>query len=403
MKTKHSCLYKWLTGLLVLLLAIPPHLMAQSSGESSQHSFTKEQIAQLVAPIALYPDSLLAQVLMASTYPLEVVEAERFMKANANLKDDALDNALKDKTWDVSVKSLCHFPKVLSSMSEKLDQTTQLGDAFVGQQKEVMDVIQELRAQAHSEGNLKTSKEQKVEVQDKVIVIQPSDPQVIYVPTYNPAVVYGPWPYPAYPPYVWPYPPGLGLVSFGVGMAVGIGISSWCGFNWRHNSINVNINRTANFNRNVNIHGRPPGPQPWKHNPQHRRGVSYRNPDLNQRYGQASRQRARTEFKDRGYAANFDRKGPGNTFNQKGGTGRVPGEKGQKMGRPSKERGESMGKGQGQNLNRSPQRDSNLRSSETAFSGSRDGREARMSSQRGQFSRSGGFERGGGGIGGRRR
>ena len=370
MKTKYSCLRKWLTGLLVLLLAIPPHLMAQSDGNSSGNNFTREQIAQLVAPIALYPDSLVAQILMAATYPLEVVEADRFVKANPKLTGDALDNALKDKSWDVSVKSLCHFPKVLDSMNQKLDQTTQLGDAFLGQQKEVMDVIQELRAKAHAAGNLKTGKEQKVEVQGKTIVIEPSNPQVIYVPTYNPTVVYGPWPYPAYPPYAWPYPPGMGLVSFGMGMAVGIGISSWCGCNWHNNSVNVNINRTADFNRNVNIHGGQPGPQPWRHDPRHRRGVAYRNPDLNQHYGQFSRQQAQTGFRDRGYAPAFNGRGPGNM-------------------------GNGLGQGPGHNLDPNAGRDWDHGSFGTAFGGYQDGMEARMASQRGYFSRSGDFSGGG--------
>ena len=167
-------------------------------------------------------------------------------------------------------------------MSEKLDQTTQLGNAFLAQQKEVMETVQELRAKAHEQGNLKSTKEQTVVVENKVIKIETPDPQVIYVPTYNPTVVYGPWPYPAYPPYAWAYPPGMGLLTFGVGIAVGVGISNWCGCNWRNNSINVNINRTANFNRNVNIHGGKTRRRNLEtQSSDHRRGVSYGNQNLN--------------------------------------------------------------------------------------------------------------------------
>src|SRR5262249_50788384 len=171
----------------------------------------------LVAPIALYPDSLLAQVLMASTYPLEVVEAARFQKANPSLKDKALDDALQKQTWDPSVKSLVSFPEVLTMMNEKLDWTQRLGDAFLAQQSDVMDAVQVLRNKAQAQGNLQSNEQQKVIVQQPpadapagsppVIVIQPANPQVVYVPTYNPTVVYGSWPYPSYPPYSY-YPPG---------------------------------------------------------------------------------------------------------------------------------------------------------------------------------------------------
>jgi uncharacterized protein DUF3300 len=402
MKTKRLYSRKLLVGVLALLLAAPPHLMAQGDGGDPKNSFTKEQLSQLVAPIALYPDSLLSQILMASTYPLEVVEGERFMKANADLKGDALDAALKEKSWDVSVKSLCHFPDVLESMSEKLDQTAQLGDAFLGQQEDVMDTIQELRAKAHAAGNLETTKEQTVVVEDKVIVIEAPDPQIIYVPTYNPTVVYGAWPYPAYPPYAWYYPPGRGLLTFGVGIAVGIGISRWSGCNWRNRSVNVNINRTANFNRNARPGGARPGGGTWKHNPKHRKGVSYRNQNLNKKYGHASRQTARAKTRDRGYGGSFDGKnrkdmaGKGNRSRQ--GSGRANLDRG---------KGGAKGKGRDQKLNRTTRSGSGRKQSGTAFSGSRQGNNTRMSSQRGKSSRQrsggGGAHRGGRSGGGRGR
>ena len=214
------------TQLLVWLLAVlmvwpwPVRLNAQSNGTT----FKPEELEQLVAPIALYPDSLVSQILMASTYPLEVVQADRWAKANKTLKGDALTKALEAQSWDPSVKSLVNFPQVLAAMSEKLDVTLKLGDAFLAQQKDVLNAIQRLRARAQAQGNLKTTKEQTVIVeppatpttvveqpaaqQTTVIRIEPTDPQVVYVPTYNPTVVYGAWPYPAYPPYSYPYYPG---------------------------------------------------------------------------------------------------------------------------------------------------------------------------------------------------
>ncbi|MBW2708451.1 MAG: DUF3300 domain-containing protein [Deltaproteobacteria bacterium] len=400
METKCFCLQKLVVGVLVLLLAAPPHLMAQGDGGGTENSFTKEQLSQLVAPIALYPDSLLSQILMASTYPLEVVEGARFVKANAALKGDALDAALKEKSWDVSVKSLCHFPEVLGSMSEKLDQTTQLGNAFLGHQEEVMEMVQELRAKAHAQGNLETTKEQTVVVENKVIVIESPNPQVIYVPTYNPIIVYGTWPYPAYPPYAWYYPPGRGFLTFGVGIAVGIGISSWSRCNWRNNSVNVNINRTANFNRNVN-RGKDGGGT-WKHNPKHRKGASYRNQNLNKKYGQSSRQASRAKARDRGYGGSFDGKGRKDSVGKKNRSG-------QSSGRTNLNRakGGAAGKGRNQEMNRTARSGSNRKQSGSAFSGSRQGKEARMSSQRGQSSRQrsggGGSHRGGRNGGGRGR
>ena len=187
--------------LLVWLLAVlmvwpwPLRLNAQGTGAV----FKPEEIEQLVAPIALYPDSLVSQILMAPTYPLEVVQADRWAKANKTLKGEAITTALEAQNWDPSVKSLVNFPQVLAMMSEKLDMTMRLGDAFLAQQKDVLDAVQRLRAKAQAQGNLKTTKEQTVIVeqpaaQTTVIKIEPANPQVVYVPTYNPTVVYGAWP-----------------------------------------------------------------------------------------------------------------------------------------------------------------------------------------------------------------
>jgi hypothetical protein len=151
--------------------------------------FKAEELEQILAPIALYPDSLLTQIMMGSTYPLEIVQADRWAKQNKDMKGDTLAKALEAQPWDPSVKSLVNFPQVLAMMSEKLDWTQKLGDAFLAQQKDVMGTVQKLRAKAQASGNLKTTKEQVVKVEQQVIIIEPASPQIIYVPTYNPTVV----------------------------------------------------------------------------------------------------------------------------------------------------------------------------------------------------------------------
>jgi hypothetical protein len=278
-----------------LLVALPLDGFAQQSGGAPV--FKQEELDQVLAPIALYPDSLVSQILIASTYPLEVVQADRFAKQNTSLKGDALTKALEAQTWDPSVKSLVNFPQVLSMMSEKLDWTQKLGDAFLAQEKAVMDTIQSLRAKAQAAGNLKTTKEQTVIVEQKIIKIEPASPQVIYVPAYNPTVVYGAWPYPAYPPYYY-YPPGYvataSAFSFMAGMAVGAAWGyAWGSPNWSSGNVkynyNQNININNNINRNVYAQQLPAGGQGnWQHNPANRKGVPYNSQALQQRYNQAS-------------------------------------------------------------------------------------------------------------------
>jgi hypothetical protein len=185
------------------------------------------------APIALYPDNLLSEVLMASAYPLDIVQAERWLKSHKNLKGDQLKAAIAKEDWDDSVKSLIATPDVLAMMSEKLDWTEKLGDAVVDQQPDVMDAIQRLRAKAQANDKLKSTKQQTVtvnEVQGKqVIAIAPTDPDTVYVPYYDPSVVYGAWPYPDYPPYYWPPPPYIGYGLLAAGLAFGTG---WALGNW---------------------------------------------------------------------------------------------------------------------------------------------------------------------------
>ena len=271
--------------LLVWLLAVlmvwpwPLRLAAQSQGTT----LNPEEMEQLVAPIALYPDALVSQILIASTYPLEIVQAERWAKANTTLKGEALTRALEAQSWDPSVKSLVNFPQVLAAMSEKLDVTLKLGDAFLAQQKDVLNAIQRLRARAQAQGTLKTTKEQTVIVEQPavqttvveqpaapttVIRIEPTDPQVVYVPTYNPTVVYGAWPYPAYPPYsYYPYYPygyvAAGALAFTAGVALAAAWGyAWGGCNWHGGDVDIDVNRNTNLNRNIN---RENTGRIWKH------------------------------------------------------------------------------------------------------------------------------------------
>ena len=276
---------------LCMNLAVPPGLMAQGDKEEATQegapAFRPEEIDQMVAPIALYPDSLLAQVLVASTYPLEIVQAGRFVQQNKELKGEKLMAAAKDKDWDPSVKAMLSFPDVLLMMSEKLEWTEKLGNAFLGQQKDVMASVQRLRQKAQEAGNLKTTKEQKVivEKETKVIVIESASPEVVYVPTYNPTVVYGVWAYPAYPPPpVYAYPYGAGL-AFAAGVAVGAaarsGYGGW-GCGWGNNEVNINASTNNNFTKN-NYNNpqkyQAKQNQNWQHNPEHRKECPVSEPE----------------------------------------------------------------------------------------------------------------------------
>ena len=281
-------------SVLALLLSLCAAALPAAAQEGA--TFSKEQLEQIVAPIALYPDSLLTQVMMASTYPLEVVEADRWMKQNKNPTGAALEAALKDKDWDPAVKSLCTLPDVLAKMSENLDWTQDLGDAFLGQKPELMDAVQHMRGKAYDAGNLKSSQQQVVTQQpDKIIVIEQASPQVVYVPSYSPTVVYGAWSYPTYyyPPMYAPPPPGYGLLTFGVGMAVGAAIWGDSNWGWGHGDVDIDIDRYNNFNRNTNVNwqnnqiaaNRGGNKGNWQHDPSHRKGVNYRNQGVAKQYG----------------------------------------------------------------------------------------------------------------------
>lgn len=287
-----------LASLIFSALSCTDHGVAQTASEDAgqqQQVLNEGQLDQLVAPIALYPDPLLAQVLMAATYPLEIVQAERFAKANKGLKGQKLEDALSAKDWDASVKALVSTPTVLSMMNEKLDWTEALGDAVLAQQADVMDAIQRLRQKAKDNGKLTTTKQQTVSVSQEAdkptIVIQPASPQTVYVPYYDPGVVYGTWPYPKYPPYYFSPAPGYVVggalargIAWGVGFAIGNAI--WDNFDWRNGNINVDVNKNVNINRNVTRNDIKTGK--WQHNSYHRRGVNYKNDAVRNRYAKAA-------------------------------------------------------------------------------------------------------------------
>src|SRR5271169_1365870 len=256
-----------LTAFICIVALVPGSAVAagtQQSAAPTEQAAAKlppEQLDSLVAPIALYPDPLLSQVLVASTYPLEVVQLQQWSAQHKDLKEKALADAVKKQDWDPSIQGLAALPEVVKLLAENIKWTTDLGNAVLAQQNDVMDAVQRMRKKAQDAGNLKSSEQQKVETKtvesQQVIVIEQASPQVVYVPSYNPTVVYGAPVY-AYPPIAYP-PPGYyaaGMaISFGVGVAMGAfwGGGGWCcGSSWGGGNNNININNNNNFVRNSN-------------------------------------------------------------------------------------------------------------------------------------------------------
>ena len=280
------------------VLALPSAAAAQAPAPQpaatapSQPLLKSEELDQLLAPIALYSDTLLSEVLMASTYPLEVVQADRWVRSNKGLTGDKLKTALEQQSWDTSVKSLVAVPTVLNMMSDKLDWTQKLGDAVLAQEKDVMDAIQRLRGRAQAADKLKTTKEQKVttrtEDSKQVIAIEQTAPETVYVPYYNPAVAYGDWPYPDYPPLYFAPPPGFvggAVLATGIAFGAGFVVSRAIAWNYWNGGLRWGNNRIVNVNRtnisNIRVTN-------WQHDPAHRHGVQYRNAAVRDRYGKAA-------------------------------------------------------------------------------------------------------------------
>jgi len=283
----------WVAVSMLLYATIPFAQQADSAvlktAEAPQpaaQTFSQQDLDQLLAPIALYPDPLLAQILMASSYPLEVVLADRWVKANPKVTGKKLEDAMAKQSWDPAVKALAAVPQVLKLMSEKVEWTQRLGDAFLAQQKDVMESVQRLRAKAYAAGNLKSTEQQVVKAEAQgsttIYVVQSAKPEVVYVPVYNPTVVYGTWWYSVPPYYLYPptyvYPPGL---AFATGVVVGAAI--WGNCHWGHgnNHVNINVSHYNSFNRTKITNNT------WNHNVEHRRGVAYFDNETAKRFDSA--------------------------------------------------------------------------------------------------------------------
>jgi len=321
----HPVLRLIIIPLLVFSLVQPPWQIYAQEGASPEayEKYSKEELAQMLAPIALYPDALLAQILMASTYPIEVVEADRWLKRNPGLSDEALDGALLGQDWDPSVKAMCHFPSIMALMSERITETTNLGNAFLAQEDEVMDMVQELRSKAYAQGNLATNAQQKVIVEKQTIIIEPIDPRYYYVPFYDPFYIYGPWWYPAFPPFYWG-PPG---VRIGIGISYwpvfyfGFPFLTWSYFDWHHHYIHIVVRQRPRYVRQdfwFAKSGR------WHHLPRHRRGVAYRDKFTARKYGQYPYRSREFRRDTRGFPERTDRVRRGEVRRQTERSGQAP-------------------------------------------------------------------------------
>jgi len=313
----HFRICQSLAAVLCALLLTPGDTLLYAQQQDAQQQpppkIPNDQLDSLVAPIALYPDPLLSQVLVASTYPLEVIQLQQWMAQHTDLKGDALVAAVEKEDWDPSIQGLAPLPDAVKQLSENIKWTTDLGNAFLAQQSDVMDAVQRMRAKAKDAGNLKSNEQMKVEtkvVESKsVVVIEQASPEVVYVPSYNPVVVYGPPVYP-YPPIAYP-PPGYyaagAVIGFGVGIAIGAAWGGGWGYGcgWGGNNVNINVNNNFvnHYNRtninggnrnNINggnrvNNGLPGGNNKWQHNPAHRGGAPYSNRATATKYGGTSR------------------------------------------------------------------------------------------------------------------
>src|SRR6516164_1102034 len=422
-------------------LAPTPPAAAQPPEQPAASLFKPEELDQILAPIALYPDELIVQILTAATYPLEIVMAARWAAdpQNAALKGDALAQALEGQSWDASVKSLVPFPSVLKMMSDKLEWTQKLGDAFLSQEADCLASVQSLRRKAAAAWTLKSTPQQNVTVapraapaaglpgppagepitmapvtEDQTISIAPADPQVVYVPSYDPGTAYGAWPYPSYPPYAFPPPVGYGVaaglatgLAFGAGVAVAGSLWGWGRPNWGGGSVNINTNQFNSINRTA-ITGNT-----WQHNAVHRQGVAYRDGATAQRYGRgtagAAARRDYRGFEGRGAGAAAGRAGgqvAGGVAGRGGGQaaaaaragqGRVAANRAAGQGLQGRAGGQARSQALGQRAGTGGR--GNFAAQRSAFNPG-NGAQARAFSQRGAASRqqfAGNFQRGGGG------
>ncbi|WP_275627201.1 DUF3300 domain-containing protein [Pseudomonas sp. 273] len=280
-------------------IAPPPAPLPAAAPAPVEAVFNAEQLEQMLAPIALYPDSLLAQVLMAATYPGNVADAVAWSKAHPGVEGDDAVRQVGDQPWDPSVQSLVAFPAVLHLMGQDPAWVQRVGDAFLAQPDDVMQSVQKLRQRAQAAGTLASNQQQKVSVKEaapsattqaaapaQTIIIEPADPQVVYVPSYDPNVVYGQWPAPAYPPTYYPPPPQYPIATgLATGLAFGVGVAAiaslWGDCDWDHGDVDIDVNRYNNINVNRRIDA---SQRTWQHNPSYRQGVPYRGQAAQQRY-----------------------------------------------------------------------------------------------------------------------
>ncbi|WP_310446636.1 DUF3300 domain-containing protein [Thiobacillus sp.] len=393
---------------------------ATSTASTVAPTFSTEELDQMLAPIALYPDSLLAQVLMASTYPADVAEAAKWSKANPKMEGDAAVTAVQSKNWDPSVQSLAAFPQVLAMMGEKPGDVQRLGDAFLADPARVMDRVQFMRKKAQEAGNLKTTEQQKVSTQtdngQTAIIIEPAQPEKVYVPVYQPTVVYGSWWYPAYPPYYWAPPPyyypayysGGAFVAgvFWGAAVVGISNGLWGGCNWGHGDVDINVNRYNNINVNNKLNN-VSGNTNWNHNAANRKGVPYRDEKTRQQHERksagadnrndyrgrdtqrdASRDKAQATMKDRGIDPAAGRDQLRNDPQTR-----------DRANQATRDTNRSQDRAQAQNMERSQASRSNASSnwgSDNAFKGAGNAGQSRDSVNRGSSSRQSAASYGGG-------
>ncbi|MFN7986583.1 MAG: DUF3300 domain-containing protein [Thermoanaerobaculia bacterium] len=430
-------------GALLAQATAPADAPKAAAPEEAAAKLPPDQLDSLVAPIALYPDPLLAQTLAASTYPLEIIQLQQWMAKNPKLKDKALADAVAKQPWDPAVQSMAAFPDAVKRLADDIQWTTDLGNAFLAQQGDVMDACQRMRKKAQDNGALKTSEQQKVETKvvetKQVIVIEPANPEVIYVPSYSPTYVYGPPVYPYPPVYYPPYYAGAAFFSFSMGVMIGAAWGgAWGHCGWGHNDIDINVNN--NFNRNTNINsgnrgsGNRGGGNSWSHNAQHRGGAPYADKATANKFGGqargdslSSRQASARQQQSRGGTS------PG-ASNRAGGGGKQPalgggnfpstspnvsdraaagGDRGASAG--SFDRGGSGDRGAGassfdrgggsadrvgsRDVGSSSRASSSSRGGSFGSSGGYSGSSARSSSSRGASSFGGGGGRGGGGGG----
>ena len=271
-----------LQGFLAIAVAVSSNVTAaQPSG------FSQPELDQILAPVALYPDTVLSHVLIAATYPLEVVQAARWSRSNPGFSGQDAVSAVENRDWDPSVKALAAFPELLARMDQDIDWTQRLGDAFIVQEEQVIATIQNLRAQAYAQGNLHTNEQVRVVRETEYIYIEPAQSHRVYVPYYDPRVVYGPRYWSDYPPVYWPYPPGY---SYSLGFYWGIGYAVapafyFSAFHWPHRQVVV-VDHHDRYGHDGHRYPRRDfrssrdvasydGARRWQHNPRHRRGVSH--------------------------------------------------------------------------------------------------------------------------------